>query len=732
VSRRRLLLGTVALASALLEGVASAEPMRRIPGTVPRALARMAAAGPAPADLPLEHITVFLGVRERAALDALIAAQQDPRSPHYRQWIDAAEFADRFAPRRDEYERVRRWFTARGFRIVRDSPHRLALVLAGSVGQVEAALATRIRLFRDRGRTRRGPAVDPSLPEDIATSVRGILGLDDLPKYRPSVQLVDGQSALAPDDFAAAYAVAPLHAAGLSGAGQSIAVVARSNFRDEDMVEFARRFMRVPPRTVVRRFAGRDPGILEPKGEELEVLLDTQWAAALAPGAQVNVVISTLEGDIPESVQKAIEERLGNVVTISFTLCEPAAPVISAEIYDSWYAVANAQGQTVLVASGDSGSTECAPSDPRSLAVNVLASSPHAVAVGGTSFALAADGTVPPVLEEAVWNDRFGASGGGESQVFARPRHQLAAGLSPLTRRRALPDLSLAASPGAPGYVIVQGGGTWIIGGTSAGAPAFASVLALVNERLAVGGLGQLVPALYRLGNEQARGLQAPVFRDVTTGTNGLDGGLGFAAATGFDLATGWGTPLSDALAAALAGPGRCEPLMDCLVPGAGSPRRRCAGEWLVEMPDLAMRRGLPQALQVCRDGDPSCDVDATRDGRCTVNVALCLNVFDPRPALLDRRGLPACEPGLVRDVRLRAPEASARTPYAAENRAALLDALGALPELPTRLRAACTATVPVIVPLEGEGGRGTRLVARVGRRVGSATARLKLRCIDS
>jgi hypothetical protein len=113
--------------------------------------------------------------------------------------------------------------------------------------------------------------------------------------------------------------------------------------------------------------------------------------------------------------------------------------------------------------------------------------------------------------------------------------------------------------------------------------------------------------------------------------------------------------------------------------------------------------------------------------------VALCLNVFDPRPALLDRQGLPACEPGLVRGVRLRAPEASARAPYAAENRAALLEALGALPDLPTHLRAACTATVPVIVPLEEAGdARGTRLVARVLRRAGSATARLKLRCIDS
>lgn len=720
---------TAALTGALLAGPLSAEPMRRLHGTVPRALARLETAGPASADLRLDHITVFLGLRESAALDALVAAQQDPRSPRFRRWLDATEIADRFGPRRAEYERVRRWFVGRGFRVVRDSPHRVGLVVAGTAGQVEASLATPIRLFRDGGRIRRGPATEPSVPASIAGAVRGILGLDDLARYRPSIRLMDGGAALAPGDFAAAYRVRPLHAAGLTGAGQTIAVVARSNFRDADVAEFARRFMPAAPLPPVRRFAGRDPGILPDEGEEREVLLDTEWAGALAPGAQVNVVIGSPEGDIPEAVEHAIAERLGNVVTISFTLCEPAAPRIHTEMFDAWYAIANAQGQTVLVASGDSGSTEC-ESDLRLLAVNALASSPHAVAVGGTSFALAPDGSVPAALEETVWNNRVRASGGGESEVFARPRFQLAAGLVPSSRRRALPDLSLAASPTSPGYVIVAGGVERRIGGTSAGAPALASVLALVNQQRGTAGLGQLLPALYRLGSEGSRGLRDPVFRDVTMGHNGLDGSIGFAAATGFDLATGWGTPLVDALAAGLEDPGVCEPMAACLVPGAGSKRNACAAEWLVEMRDLATRDGLPRAAQTCRDGDPGCDADGAPDGRCTVNVALCLNVFDLRPALLDGRGLPACEPGLVRRVRLEAPAATG-TLLAAENRAALLAALGALPELPTRLRAACTATVPVIVPVRDRPGGGTRLTARVGRGVGVTRARLRLRCVD-
>src|SRR5207249_3464084 len=142
---------------------------------------------------------------------------------------------------------------------------------------------------------------------------------------------------------------------------------------------------------------------------------------------------------------------------------------------------------------------------PVDIAVNGLASSPHAVAVGGTRFTLDALGAIHPVLDETVWNDDAGASGGGRSIVFDMPSYQVAAGLGIFGPGRVLPDLALAASPHAPGYVIVQDGQVLVIGGTSAGVPSLSSVLALVNEHAAAtrgigGGLGQLVPELHRLG----------------------------------------------------------------------------------------------------------------------------------------------------------------------------------------------------------------------------------------
>src|SRR5207249_10204652 len=203
-----------------------------------------------------------------------------------------------------------------------------------------------------------------------------------------------------------------------------------------------------------------------------------------------------------------------------------------------------------------------------------------------------------------VWNaGRTAASGGGESLVFARPRYQIGLGVPPVTARM-LPDVALAANPDAPGYVMVAGGKSSGVGGTSAATPAFAGVVALGSEDLGTAGLGQLGPTLYRLGGEQARGLRAPVFHDVTQGDNG-----GFAAAAGFDLATGWGSPIVDALAPALAG-GAAPCVSDsfCLLPGAGGPRRSCAVECVIEGTALPRRASsVPLIHHVCCDGHPVC-----------------------------------------------------------------------------------------------------------------------------
>ena len=716
-------------------GMAAAVTRQALRGTVPRVVERLADAGPAPADLELDHVLVFLGLRERAALDAFIAARQDPRSGRFGERMDPAEIADRFGARRADYERVRTWLTRQGLEVVHDSPFRVAIALRGTAARFERALATRLRLVRHGGRTHQVPVSDPVLPQDIAASVRGVLRLDDLPAYRPLHRVPEsGTVGLSPADFAAVYGAEGLRAA-FTGAGRSIAVVARSNFEDSDIAGFASLFPDIQLNPI-RKLAGRrDPGILSEEGEETEVLLDTQWAGALAPGAQLNVIIGSRRGNIPQALEKAVNDREGDVITISFGLCEPFTSILAAELFDAFYAIANAQGQTVLVASGDGGATECGEGDDQ-LAVNALASSPHAVAVGGTSFALGADGSLPGVLDERVWSDAFGGSGGGQSLVFARPRYQLGAGLPAVVGGRLMPDLAVAASPDTPGYIIFQDGRPQVIGGTSAGAPALASVLTLVNERLAAvpgfDGLGHVLPTVYRLAAEQARGLRPAVFRDIVNGTNALPGSIGFPATAGFDLATGWGAPITDALAEALGEPPLCEPEITidggCVVPALGPQRKACAVAWLLERPNLAIKRDVPSRSQRCRDGDPLCDADGTADGRCSLSVALCLNIFDFRSSRLSPRRLPRCEPGTVRAVDL-VPGGRFGT-LAPEDDAALRAAIGALPPLPTTLHGACTAPVTIGIPVAGAESEG-RLDLRAQARgsLGKTTARVALFC---
>src|SRR5262249_2174678 len=155
------------------------------------------------------------------------------------------------------------------------------------------------------------------------------------------------------------------------------------------------------------------------------------------------------------------------------------------------------------------------------------------VAVGGTALDPLFDGRTFAATGyggEEAWNDSGGAGGGGGGTVFARPPHQPGVGrlarrppphLAPPARPPPPGDVAPGA-PASPGYVIVQDGDAVIVGGTSASVPALAGVLALVNQRVGRGGLGQLLPALYRLGQAGAVGARVPVFRDVTASGNGF------------------------------------------------------------------------------------------------------------------------------------------------------------------------------------------------------------------
>ena len=198
-------------------------------------------------------------------------------------------------------------------------------------------------------------------------------------------------------------------------------------------------------------------------------------------------------------------------------------------------------GITIFAASGDDGATD---GDPHgNLQVDFPASCPHMTGCGGTKLILSA----ATIKSEVAWNElsaQEGATGGGVSQVFPLPAWQQNANVPKAPNKqtgRGVPDVAGDADP-ATGYnVVVDGSGT-VIGGTSAVAPLWSGLIALLNEKLGKP-LGFLQPTLY--GLPQSDG----AFHDITSGSNGA-----FSAGPGWDAASGLGTPSGENLLEALSG----------------------------------------------------------------------------------------------------------------------------------------------------------------------------------
>jgi kumamolisin len=234
-----------------------------------------------------------------------------------------------------------------------------------------------------------------------------------------------------------------------------------------------------------------------------------------------------------------------------------------------------ALGITVAVAAGDSGSSACARGVPANELtssdekpqVSWPASSPSVLAVGGTNLTLAASNAISAT---GPWNDTAypapytaTAGGGGGSSSFEKRPWWQSSSLPGASGKRVVPDIAAFADE-SPGYPIVCSGGVkscpaggqtlTFVGGTSASTPLVAGMIALWHQQAANQGLpkpGFVAPLLYRLAQKQPA-----AFQDVTQGSNALFGGSCCAAAPGFDLATGWGSPFANAVAGLLASRG--------------------------------------------------------------------------------------------------------------------------------------------------------------------------------
>jgi|CZKJ01.1.fsa_nt_gi subtilase family serine protease len=574
---------------------------------------------------------------QQSDLDNLLAQQQQRSSPNYHKWLTPAQFADRFGMTRDDITRVSSWLESQGFTVTSVANSRNQISFDGTVAQVESVFATQIHNYLVDGAIYFANATNPSVPTALAPSVLAIGHLHNFsPKPRAIVRrlspnaadphftsYVSGNHFLSPGDFATIYNVRPLYAAGFTGTNQTIAVVGQSTVSATDLANF-RSAASLTPKAPTYILYPSNSTPTRCTGDEGESDLDLEWSNGVASSATVKFVYAGLvAGDtcgqnrtysVWDALQQAIDNNYAPIISTSYGFCESGlGSSFVVTTLQGWAQQANAQGQTIMAASGDAGAADCDNTDAASatggIAVDAPASLPEVTGMGGTEFSAdsptyttnnppggnppywAPAGTNSDTLSSALeyipgtaWNDTVAndgllAAGGGASIYFSKPTWQTGTGV-PADSKRDVPDLALNTSPDHDPYLFCSedgpnntiiatctsgfrtgsGGVLSAVGGTSAAAPTFAAILALIEQDLATpSGLGNINPNLYYIaaGNPTA-------LHDITTGNNIVpctEGSLncpstapfqyGFSAGTGYDQVTGLGSVNADALAIA-------------------------------------------------------------------------------------------------------------------------------------------------------------------------------------
>jgi subtilase family serine protease len=493
-------------------------------------------------------------------------------------------------------DKVKAWVQSKGLAVTSIAPGMNYLTVSGTIGQMESAFRTQIHSFSENGESHISNVSDPQLPTAIASIVAGVRGLSDFKlrghaTIRPMItSSATGNHFLAPGDFFTIYDVGPLLSQSINGTGISIAIVGRTDISLSDVATF-RSLSGLPVNApqIVQATGYRSGS--RSTGDTFESLLDVEWSGAVAPNATIKFVTvgTSTSTDVDDALIYAVSNNTAPIISMSYGLCESGWGQANINTLNLTLQQANAEGITVISASGDSGATDCDSAGLASegLAVDFPASSPFVTGAGGTMFSGDVSnssqywnstntsngtnsyaGSAKSYISESPWNETNsttgltagGSGGGGASAFFAKPTWQAGTGV-PSDSSRDVPDIALnAAASHDPYLVCVQGSCTNgftnssgvynTVGGTSAAAPTFAGILALLEQKLGTGGLGNVNPKLYGfLGSQYYNN----AFHDVTSGNNSVQciqgtpncpngGVIGFTAGQGYDQASGLGT----------------------------------------------------------------------------------------------------------------------------------------------------------------------------------------------
>jgi len=541
--------------------------------------------GMTPSGTRLERMLLLLSPSQdqQAALTVELANQQNPDSSEYHHWLTPAEFAAAYANSAADVAAVAAWLQAQGFQVAPLPSSRGWIEFSGTAAQVEQAFHTQVHSVATPQGTRAALTAGISVPSALLPLVQGLVSLDgglSAPALTTPVPVASAATALAAQTAPnSAEALTPqlvaqllhldaVHTAGVLGAGESIAIPARSNVLASDVAAFRSAFsLPASPLTILPN--GSDPGRT---ADEAEAVLAASWAGVAAPGAQIVLVPAATTGatdGFDLALASIVDKALAHTVAVGYSACEASFGEAHQAFYSALYQQAGAEGIAVIAAVGDSGPSACqaAGSDApvtTGYAVNALASTPWNTAVGVASFDTGGPAAGAAAL--SAWSpaspaDPAYAGGGGKSASYSAPAWQpvpaakaAETATASATSRRLLPDLALptaldsgvnrglafclSGAAASSGCTLVRSGGS------SASAAIFAGIAALVAGKY--GPQGNLAPNLYALS------AQGGVFSDVAEGSAqlscqagtpgcGTSGQIGFAAAQGYDLATGLG-----------------------------------------------------------------------------------------------------------------------------------------------------------------------------------------------
>jgi kumamolisin len=496
---------------------------------------------------PDERLQVTVRVRRRQPLPA--AAIDGRQAPSQRAYLTRAKLEADHGADPEDIRKIEDFARQHQLVVIESSAPRRSVILAGTIAAFGRAFRVNLQTWEHAGGTYRGREGPVQVPSGLANIVVGVFGLDNRsfakPHFRQRPRSNDAAGVSYTPPQVAQFYNFPT---GVDGTGQVIGIIELGGgYRPGDLQQFAQN-IGLPVPTVIP--VSVNNGLNSPSTADSadgEVMLDIEVASSVAPGAKIVVYFapSGRDSDFLEAITQAVHDGVNDPTVISISWGGPESSVDASfqTEFDQVLQSAAALGITVTVASDDDGAADEPPAQWDNLPhVDFPSASPYALGCGATNIQVASGA----IVSESVWNwnvdesgtatDSFDSSGGGVSAFFPLPSYQASASVPvPVAGHpgRGVPDVSGDGDPDS-GYGIQVDGQQLVMGGTSAVAPLWAGLIALINQKLNLR-VGFINPLLY--ANPGA-------LRDVTQGTNQVGATkVGFSAGHGWDACTGLGSP---------------------------------------------------------------------------------------------------------------------------------------------------------------------------------------------